>query len=89
MPNAHDLARQISGFREFGPGQSCEDRPLCRLYPGRVGLCGDSSPIRPGPQDNFVNMGIFPLNLTLVSLAFNLIEFPTAVLAGASVYRED
>jgi hypothetical protein len=34
-------------------------------------------------------MGIFPLNLTLVSLAFNLIEFPTAVLAGASVYRED
>ena len=38
---------------------------------------------------NFVNMGIFPLNLTLISLAFNLTEFPTAVLFGANVYRED
>lgn len=38
---------------------------------------------------NFVNMGIFPIKLTLISLAFNLIELPTAILVGASIYKEE
>ncbi len=38
---------------------------------------------------NFVNLGIFPLKMCLLSMAFNLIELPTAVLAGASIYKEE
>ncbi len=38
---------------------------------------------------NFVNMGIFPLKLSLISLLFNLIELPTALLFGASIYKEE
>lgn len=35
----------------------------------------------------FVNMGVFSLEMMLLSLAFNLVETPVAVLAGASVYE--
>lgn len=38
---------------------------------------------------NFVNMGIFPLKLTLLSLVFNLVELPTAIFFGASIYKEE
>lgn len=34
-------------------------------------------------------MGIFPLNLTLIGLAWALVEAPLATLVGAWVYRED
>lgn len=37
---------------------------------------------------NFVNMGIFPVKLTVTSLLFNLVELPPALVIGASVYRE-
>jgi len=37
---------------------------------------------------NLVNMNIFPWKFGLVSLIFNAIELPVAVLAGASVYQE-
>jgi hypothetical protein len=33
-------------------------------------------------------MGIFPLNLTLIGLAWALVEAPLATLVGAWVYRE-
>jgi len=37
---------------------------------------------------NFARLGIFPLNLAIVSLAFNFVEIPAAILAGAKVYSE-
>ena len=37
---------------------------------------------------NFVNLGVFPLEIVVLSLLFNLLELPGAVIAGASVYRE-
>jgi len=37
---------------------------------------------------SFVKHGIFPLNLALVSLAFNLVEIPAAILIGARIYQE-
>jgi len=37
---------------------------------------------------NLVNLGILPAKMALFSLAFNLVELPIAVLAGASVYKE-
>jgi len=38
---------------------------------------------------NFINMGIFPLKICLLSIGFNVIELPSAVLAGASIYKEE
>jgi hypothetical protein len=35
---------------------------------------------------NLVNLGIFPLNVAITSLVFNLIEIPFAVLVGTRVY---
>ncbi len=37
---------------------------------------------------SFVKHGIFPLNLAIVSLAFNLVEIPVAILIGAKIYSE-
>ena len=37
---------------------------------------------------NFVNLGVFPLAIVGLSLAFNLVEIPCAAIAGASVYKE-
>jgi hypothetical protein len=37
---------------------------------------------------NLVNLGILPGKIGLISLAFNIVELPIAVLAGAFVYRE-
>lgn len=37
---------------------------------------------------NFVRHGILPANIAIVSLAFNLIEIPAAVLVGARIYSE-
>ena len=37
---------------------------------------------------NFINLGVFPLKMALLSLVFNLLELPGGVIAGASVYRE-
>jgi len=37
---------------------------------------------------NFINMGVFPMKLTLVGLLFNLIELPASVVVGASIYKE-
>lgn len=36
---------------------------------------------------NFINSGFFPIRAALLSLAFNLIELPTAVVVGSLVYR--
>ena len=37
---------------------------------------------------NFARLGIFPLNLAIVSLAFNFVEIPAAILVGAKIYSE-
>ncbi len=37
---------------------------------------------------NFVNLGVFPLEIVGLSLLFNLFEIPGAAVAGASVYKE-
>jgi hypothetical protein len=37
---------------------------------------------------DFVKHGFFPLNLALVSLAFNFVEIPVAILIGAKIYSE-
>jgi hypothetical protein len=37
---------------------------------------------------NFVNLGVFPLEIVGLSLLFNLFEIPGAAIAGASVYQE-
>jgi hypothetical protein len=37
---------------------------------------------------NFARLGIFPLDLAVVSLAFNLVEIPAAILVGARIYSE-
>ena len=37
---------------------------------------------------NMVNLGILPVNIVLMSLVFNLIELPLALLVGAAVYKE-
>lgn len=36
---------------------------------------------------NFVNLGVFPLEIALLSLLFNLVELPGAAIGGAAVYR--
>ena len=36
---------------------------------------------------NLVNLGIFPLNIAVTSLAFNLVEIPLAVLVGTRIYN--
>ena len=36
---------------------------------------------------NHVNLGIFP-PISFISMAFNLIELPAAVIVGSAVYRE-
>lgn len=41
------------------------------------------------PNIGTMAMGIFPRNLTLTALAWELIEVPLAVLVGAWLYRED
>jgi hypothetical protein len=38
---------------------------------------------------NFINMNVFPIKLTIISLLFNVVEFPAGVLAGASLYKEE
>ena len=35
---------------------------------------------------NFARLGILPMNIALMSLLFNLVEMPLAVLAGSRVY---
>lgn len=37
---------------------------------------------------NFVNLGVFPAKFALISLGFNLIELPVAILVGSNVYKE-
>ncbi len=37
---------------------------------------------------NFLNIGVFPVKLTFISLLFSLIELPPAIIAGASIYKE-
>jgi len=37
---------------------------------------------------NFINIGMFPLKLSLLSLGFNLVEIPTAIIIGSLVYKE-
>jgi hypothetical protein len=36
---------------------------------------------------NNVNMGLFPLEPALISLALSLAEFPVAVISGAMIYK--
>ncbi|MCG6912837.1 hypothetical protein LJE86_02885 [bacterium BMS3Abin03] len=38
---------------------------------------------------NHINMGIFPFKPALISFAFSIIEFPFAIVAGASVYKSE
>jgi hypothetical protein len=38
---------------------------------------------------NHVNMGIFPMKSTLLSMLFSLVELPAATVIGARFYRED
>lgn len=38
---------------------------------------------------NQINLGVFPLKLVLISLGFNLIELPVAILVGSNVYKEN
>ena len=37
---------------------------------------------------SFVKLDIFPLNLAIVSLGFNFVEIPVAILIGAKIYSE-
>jgi hypothetical protein len=37
---------------------------------------------------NFLNMNVFPVNLVVASLVFNLLEIPPAMLSGAAMYKE-
>jgi len=37
---------------------------------------------------NFSNIGLFPFKLGLLSLGFNLVEIPTAIIIGSLVYKE-
>lgn len=37
---------------------------------------------------NFVNLGIFPIEIAALSLGFNLLELPLAAIAGAAVYKD-
>lgn len=37
---------------------------------------------------NLVNLGIFPLNIAVASLAFNLVEIPLAVFVGTRIYNK-
>jgi hypothetical protein len=36
---------------------------------------------------NFINLGLFPLKLGLMEAVFEAIEFPIAMIAGASIYE--
>lgn len=37
---------------------------------------------------NYCNMGLYPYRLGLLSMLFNLVEIPAAVIAGSAVYKE-
>ena len=37
---------------------------------------------------NFVNLGVFPIEMAALSLGFNLLELPAAAIAGAAVYQD-
>jgi hypothetical protein len=37
---------------------------------------------------NISNLGLFPLKLGLLSMAFTLVEIPTAIIIGSFVYKE-
>jgi hypothetical protein len=37
---------------------------------------------------NNINLGVFPIKMSLTSLTFNLIELPVAVLIGSLIYKE-
>ncbi len=37
---------------------------------------------------NFVNLGVFPIEMAALSLGFNLLELPAAAIAGAAVYKD-
>lgn len=37
---------------------------------------------------NFVNLGVFPIEIAALSLGFNLLELPAGALAGAAVYKD-
>ena len=37
---------------------------------------------------NYSNMGLYPYRMTLMTIGFNLVEIPAAVLAGSCVYRD-
>jgi hypothetical protein len=39
------------------------------------------------PIINFVNLGLLPLTVFLMSFIFNLIEIPAAIIIGSAVYR--
>jgi hypothetical protein len=39
------------------------------------------------PILNFVNLGFLPLTVFLMSLVFNLIEIPSAIILGSAVYK--
>ena len=39
------------------------------------------------PIINFVNLGFLPIIVFLMSLIFNLIEIPAAIILGSAVYR--
>lgn len=39
------------------------------------------------PIINFVNLGFLPLTVFLMSLVFNLIEIPSAIILGSAVYK--
>jgi hypothetical protein len=39
------------------------------------------------PIINFVNLGLLPLTILLMSFIFNLIEIPAAIIIGSAVYR--
>jgi hypothetical protein len=39
------------------------------------------------PIINFVNLGFLPLTVFLMSLLFNLIEIPAAIILGSAVYN--
>ncbi len=37
---------------------------------------------------NYSNMGLYPYRMTLMTIVFNLLEIPAAVIAGSLVYRD-
>ncbi len=37
---------------------------------------------------NYSNLGLYPYRMSLLSIGFNLLEIPSAVIAGSLVYRD-